>query len=189
MCSPTIRSTSSGRFAATLVSGLALAIAMLLSGCSGESAQPQNPAVASVASIPDTGKPSGPARTSTATTERPLIRLDTTPEEVDRMHDRYIKCLSENGMPSKAEQARTDNPQEYPAALAACASLEPEDYQEREKRENPTAFKDRQREQIRCMREHGLAIETGPDGWGYTNPARDMGSVWDDKCERQAFGG
>jgi hypothetical protein len=180
------RSTS----ARWLIGAVVNALAVLSAGCSGPSTQPSNPAGPSVASLPRTDSSSGPPATATtAATERPLIRLDTTPEEAERMYTVYQDCLSDHGMPTKAERVRTKNLREYPAAVAACAAKEPEDYQEREKRENPAAFQDHQREQIQCMRAHGLAIETGPDGWGYTDPARDMGSAWDDKCERQAFGG
>jgi hypothetical protein len=181
------RSTSATWFTGALIT----ASAVLIADCSGPSAPSADPAGASIASVPRTSGPSAPgaAATTSAARDRPLIRLDTTPEEVDRMYAGYEKCLADHGMPSKAEQAKTKTLRDYPEAIAACAAKQPEDYQEREKRENPAAFQDHQREQIRCMREHGLAIETMPEGWGYTDPARDMGSAWDDKCERQAFGG
>lgn len=112
---------------------LVLASTVLISGCSGQSGQPQGPTVASIASVPRTDSSSGPATTNAAA-ERPLIRLDTTQEEMERMFEAYEKCLSDHGVPSKAEQVKSKKIREYPAATAACAAKQPEDYQEREKR-------------------------------------------------------
>jgi hypothetical protein len=161
-----------------------LAVASI-GGCSGSSTEVAGP---SVASVPRANSSTKAAPATTAAVERPLIRLDTTPEEMDRMFDAYDKCLRDHGVPSKEMTVKLKTRSVDPKAQAACAGKAPDDYQEKMKREDPAGFKDKQRIQVKCMRDHGLAIETSSDGWGYTNPARDMGSTWDKKCERQAFG-
>jgi hypothetical protein len=183
MSFPIKRSSRSGYLAAVAISSI-----VLIGGCSSDPSAPPSEPAASVASVPRSSSSEPAGQATTAAADRPLIRLDTTPEETDRMYEAYNACLTEQGVPPKAARKLAEDNNQYTAAFAACANQEPEDYQEREKRLNPAAFADHQREQIKCMREHGLAIETGPDGWGYTNPARDMGSAWDVKCARQAFG-
>ena len=181
-------STSSRSFVLVLA---ALSMSVL-GACSGGSDESSEPTGSGVASIPRASSTSVPDRTTAAAAvERPLIRLDSTPDEIQRLFDNYTKCLDDKGVPSKKQRASSDRvlTDKEKAGVAACAGKEPEDYQEREQREHPAAFKDKQRKQVKCMREHGLAIETNAEGWGYTNPARDMGSAWDKKCERQAFGG
>jgi hypothetical protein len=113
----------------------------------------------------------------------------------------YARCLQSKGASAGLVAKTTgygtpadgdfsgDASKKFKTARVACASKEPEYYQDREKREDPSAFKNHQRAQIKCMRAHGLAIETDADGWGYTNPGRDMGSTWDKKCQLEAFGG
>jgi len=173
-----------------LVGVLAVILTGVLGGCSGGSDDSPGSAAASVASIPRSGASSAPAAAATVAAERPLIRIDTSVEEAERLYNLYVECLTAHGVPSKAQRVQNQDDREFKPAFAACAAKEPEDYQDRLKREDPAAFKDRQRVQIQCMRAHGLAIEMNAGGlWGYTNPARDMGSAWDNKCEHQAFGG
>jgi hypothetical protein len=164
--------------------------ALVLAGCSGGSSTGgASGGPASVASIPN--QKSSPS-TAPPQAERPLVRMDTSPTEEERLVNLWLKCLDQHGSPKKrdlqrrkptaAEQARAD------AAEAACASKEPEYYTDRLKRTDPAAYADSTRKKVRCMKSHGLKIEVDPDGtWGYTDPARDMGSPFVDECERKAF--
>src|SRR5690349_16663719 len=184
MPEPIRRSRSISR----LVTAAALSATVLVGGCAGQSGEPGGAGTASVASLPSSGAAGAPSAAPSAAAQRPLIRIDTSGEEIDRMYAAYFRCLKDHGVPSQLA-LKMHGPTRYKDALAACAAKEPEDFQEREKRENPALFREHQRKQIQCMRAHGMAIVTDPEGFGYVNPARDMGSPWDHKCERLAFGG
>ena len=172
-----------------LVGILALASISLVSACSGGSAAAPAGPTATVASVSHGTASTVAPTTAAAADDRPLVRIDTDPKEIDRMYEAYGTCLTDHGMPPEVQKKFSNKSPEYADALNSCAAKEPENYQDREKRQNPELFQDHQRKQIKCMRDHGLAIETDADGWGYTNPGRDMGSAWDTKCERLAFGG
>ena len=143
----------------------------------------------------------GPATAgdATETPERPLIRSDTSPEEVERMEAEHHRCLEEHGVklippgpgsdqPDEpaagevsAEQIETEN-----AAHAACEHKEPERLWQRAQRLDPD-YADKLREWVTCIRSHGI------DAWesdGFLSfhslpPDDEMEKV--DECEERAF--
>jgi hypothetical protein len=164
-------------------------VAVLLAGCGGGSTTDGGPAGApSVASIPDAASSSSAAPVAV---ERPLIRMDTSLEEQDRLVAVWLRCLDQHGHPKKSSVKREPTAAEkakIKSATAACASKEPEDYKFRLQRTDPAEYADSNRKMARCLKSHGLKIEVDPDGtWGYTDPARDMGSPFVDECEQKAF--
>ena len=182
------------------LAGAALLTAGLLAGCSSASGGPADPAAASVASIPTTAAPSATARAtpSPAAVAGPLIRADTTSEEIFRLHAVWGACLKNHGVPgiTKETSAKLDVEgitRKYPKAITACASKRPELVTERFAREHPQEVQAHLRQFIKCMKDDGQKIVfIPPDGWGvsdeeaasgYTPSARSQAT-----CESKAYG-
>jgi hypothetical protein len=175
--------------------GLALTLGVLLSACSGSTADSGTGTgkgdIASLAS----GAPQA-TTSSTATNERPLIRTDTSPEEEQRMWDAWQDCIEKNGgAPSngaagKGPRPATDPDRQDPKAMKAveaCANMEPETVWGRAKRLDP-AYPDKLRDWVTCVRSHGI------DAWESNGlltfeslpPDNQMKKV--DECQDKAFG-
>ena len=161
----------------------AAALCAVLSGCGGAEPDPGGGGdVASLASAE-------PQQSVTpAAAERPLVRTDTSEKDEDRMWDLWQDCLTENGMPPKAELAESgrDDPRAKKAE-AACETKQPEQVWERARRTDP-AYADKLRDWVTCIRSHGidaweddgfLAFESLP-------PENQMKKV--DECQDKAFG-
>ncbi|MFI5843503.1 hypothetical protein ACIA8K_27735 [Catenuloplanes sp. NPDC051500] len=181
--------------AITLAGGLAL----LLSACGGGEAAENTDDVASLAT---TGAPASPAAsaTSPASAERPLVRPDASEEEEDRLYDIYWTCLTDHGVPgySKAadgsvESAPKPGPvgagrggEDDPAALAACAHLEPEAPWQRAQRIDPH-YADKLRDWITCVRSHGIDAFESEGFLSFESlPSEDKMKLVDE-CEMKAF--
>lgn len=177
---------------------LAVALGVLLAGCSGGSGADGDD-VASLVSVKPP-QPSASAAAKAPAEERPLIRTDTSSEEEDRLMDLWQACLEENGIgrnqrKQAADAAQTGPKQnadpelaaKYTKAEKACANKEPEQVWERAKRLDP-AYADKLRDWVTCIRSHGieawesdgfLAFESLP-------PDNQMKKV--DECQDKAFG-
>lgn len=182
------------------ITGAALAVALgvLLSGCSGPDNGQGSDDVASLVSA----APPKPANPSAApiSEERPLLRTDTSSEEEERLYDVWTTCLEQNGAGTGAKRnaaadaAAGAKPNtdpglaaKYTKAEKKCASKEPEEVWERAKRLDP-AYADKLRDWVTCIRSHGidawesdgfLAFESLP-------PDNQMKKV--DECQDKAFG-
>lgn len=178
---------------------LALTLGVLLSACSGSTADSSTGTgegdVASLVSV----VPPQATSSSAAVEERPLVRTDTSAEDEERMWDAWQDCLGKNGAPSKQQQdaaaagaqVRPNTDPGFDAkvkkAEAACANKQPEQVWERAKRLDP-AYADKLRDWVTCIRSHGidawesdgfLAFESLP-------PDNQMKKV--DDCQDKAFG-
>ena len=158
-----------------------------------------------VARVAPTGSPAAPrpeapagSRATTPNEDaRPLIRADTSQDESDRLDRAYFTCLYDNGSPYKNREARRGVDDEkalarFAKAEKACATKKPEEFNDRLQRKDPGDFADRNREWVKCMKQHGLHIEVDTAGvWGFAGnyAATELGSPWVDKCETEAFAG
>jgi hypothetical protein len=156
-----------------------------------------NATTAGVASIPQTGTASAPARTTPAAVEGPLIRYDTSEAEITRLYRAYSACLKKQGIPLKGGKGLSQDPEtlaRYKRELTACAGKRPEDVPHREERKDPGAFQDHLRQQVKCMKAKGLdVVLIPPNGWGVSDEAAERGYEPDfrvvNKCQLEAFGG
>jgi hypothetical protein len=180
------------------LSALALASIGLLAGCSDAPITAGvSTTTAGVASIPQTGTASAPARTTPAAVEGPLIRYDTSEAEITRLYRAYSACLKKQGIPLKGGKGLSQDPEtlaRYKRELTACAGKRPEDVPHREERKDPGAFQDHLRQQVKCMKAKGLdVILIPPNGWGVSDEAAERGYEPDfrvvNKCQLEAFGG
>ncbi|MEV6630326.1 hypothetical protein AB0M54_06195 [Actinoplanes sp. NPDC051470] len=181
------------------ITGAVLAVALLLTGCSGGADDSSSDDVASVVSI----KPPQPSSSSapSSSSERPLIRTDTSDDEKERLMQLWLSCLDKNGAGTAdkrklaadstggAAKANVDPAFEarYKQAEKLCANKEPEQVWERAKRLDP-AYADKLRDWVTCTRSQGI------DAWesdGYLTfeslpPENQMKKV--DACQDKAFG-
>jgi hypothetical protein len=134
-----------------LVPVMTLVSIALVSGCSngsGSSSGTSGQAAPSVASVRVTGAASNPVRTI-APAERPLIRLDTSEDELARMMKAYARCLRSKGG-SAGQVAKTTGygapapgdftgaaGEKFKTAQVACASKEPEYHEDRRDEKTP----------------------------------------------------
>ena len=178
------------------ITGAALAVALgiLLSGCSGtDNSQGDN--VASLVSVAPRQSPS--AATSE---ERPLLRTDTSPEEENRLYGVWHACLEENGagtgvkgkLVADAAHGGTQNADpalvaKYKAAEAKCASKEPESVPERAKRLDP-AYADKLRDWVTCIRSQGINAWESDGHLTFESLPPDDQMKKVDECQDKAFG-
>jgi hypothetical protein len=128
---------------------LALALVALLAAC-GSQPDSGSPDVATLASGP------APAATPTARDDHPLIRPDTSQEELDRMYAAYNRCLKEHGLDVKQPKAAdAAAPSRMAAAEQQCEQIRPEQLWERAKRTDP-AYADKLHEWVKCVRAFGI---------------------------------
>ncbi|MDP9799452.1 hypothetical protein J2S43_007964 [Catenuloplanes nepalensis] len=156
--------------------GVALVLLLAACGAPPSSSSSSDDDVVSLAT--------GPAP-SAAAPERPLLRPDATQEEEDRLLNTYYACLKEHGV-DITQRGSDATAQNWDAASAACAHLEPEALWERAERTDPH-YADRLRDWVTCIRAHGI------DAWehdGHLNfeslpPEEQMPLV--DECQAKAF--
>ena len=183
-------------------------LAPVLAGCSGGS----GPAVASVASIPNTatagssgaGSTTAAAGSSQASIDarRPQLRVDTTEAEHARLSNIWVDCLHDRGVPIYQKGAGKitwrfpqSKPEDNPKAWAACADKQPRIPASEDSSRNPHYAED-WHNYVKCLNRNSKVIkvvEGGPGDWTYAN---DDGSqadleafdVVDHNCELQVFG-
>jgi len=129
---------------------------------------------------------------------RPLIRIDTSPAEHDRLFQVYFDCLTaaygKTGEYTKKWAVDNEIAQDpkFARAKATCHAKQPEEWQERLKREDPADFKAKQYDFYKCAKDKGYRLtamddETGEFGLTEIGPNGDWGSPGIQDCERQAF--
>jgi hypothetical protein len=140
------------------------------------------PDVATLTSVPPTAVP--PA----ATGDRPLIRADSTEEEVARMWDAYHRCVKENGGldPNRPKPAGGVTP-EMLAAEEKCTHVRPEHVWERAKRTDPE-YRDRLREWVMCVHAYGIEATDADERLTLTLMPTDAQLRQIDECQYRAFG-
>lgn len=181
------------------IASAAVAVTLLLTGCSASSDSAES---AHVASIAPTSAPTGATSTPSGSVDdqRPLVRADTSPEQAHRLWEEYYACERDNGIPTVNQDGNLkpmdDGSAKYADARAACASMEPEGYQDRMARNNPGEYQDRFRAYEQCMGTHGMTVKREPDvspgSVSYTSSqplsmAKQM--QFNEECEVQAFSG
>lgn len=171
----------------------AILAALTVPGCTDSPAAEQaRPEVATLQSKPATTTPS-----AAADDQRPLIRADTSQEEVNKMLNAYNLCLRDQGVPGQdvgrgywkpTEQAEGGK---HRAAFAACHVKNPELAVDRLKRHDYAEYADRFRAYVACVKAAG--VEVTPRGDGPFVDYRKEGDafsrdVWkiEEKCEEQA---
>ncbi|MEV6632697.1 hypothetical protein AB0M54_18300 [Actinoplanes sp. NPDC051470] len=140
--------------------------ALALAACGTSDPEPSaKPKVATLQSAAPSAKP--PADEED---KRPLIRADTSREEVGRMGEVYNRCLRDHGLPGKdlghgmwkptvEEESGT-----HPEAFAACHGKQPEIAMERLKRQNFEEYADRYHAFVKCIQDAGVDVSVRGDG-------------------------
>ncbi|MDG9675300.1 hypothetical protein [Micromonospora sp. DH14] len=152
-----------------------LAVLLLsLTACGSDPKTPE-PQVAAIpgASVSASVSPAGP--TSGADRQLPL---GASKQEIDRLYDAYYACWTQHGVPSAPAQGGSGGPllsykmdqKKYQPAVDACADKEPLGPPELDPQQNPH-FADDLREQLQCVRSHGLSMEIRQAG-------SDNPSIW-----------
>jgi hypothetical protein len=179
---------------------------VLITSCAGgqsNSGDAGEPSVASVARPAGTGAAGTGAATPTAAVnvddQRPLVRVDATEEERTRLFKTWEKCLVKEGGDEYIGQGKLIaakgglKPDTTDAAQVACAAQQPEDYEQREQRTDPSAFKEHNLQMYKCAKAKGYQLtapepDTGQFGLTAIGPQGDFGSPGMVACRNQAFG-
>jgi hypothetical protein len=173
-----------------------LVLTLLLAGCTTAGKAPE---VASLRS------PAATAATAGGTKAAPVIRPDSTSEEVARMRQPYMKCLKENGVPmmttedglldidaggnSKATNGRI-MAATNPKIVAACGKLAPVLAPELDEDKNPY-YADDDDNFNKCLVEHGKPL-VKKDGKWVVGPGFDdwqPDEAMEIACQVKAFDG
>jgi hypothetical protein len=185
-------------------------IVLALAACGGSDVAAQSDSVASLAttsadgsSVTQTGdsaEPSGKKDKATAgeSNERPQLRLDDSPEDVDRKQTPYLACLKANGHrmleargPLSLDQS--DDSLTAKAATKKCAGklwrIPPELDPER----NPD-FADDFRAEIKCLNSRGLPVKAIDEegSWTYVGTSKlsaEKSEQVQEDCQMEAYGG
>ncbi len=171
---------------------LAVSSACLLGGCSG--GDTNEAPVATLAS----GKAPQSAAATNVDDQRPLVRLDATDDEKDRLYGVWERCLAANygpgfpGMKEVSVAAMKEQDAKAMSVTKACRAQEPEEETARLRRTDLTEFKDNQREFYKCAEDAGYKLtppdpETGEFGLTEIGPNGDFGSPKILACQREAF--
>jgi uncharacterized protein YceK len=146
---------------------LALTVAVLaLSGCGSEDSTTQDqPGVATLQSAAPQSTPSG-----NVDDQRPLLRIDMSPEEAEALWAPHLKCLRDGGVPGidvgggrwKPTEEEGQGP--HNAVYTACRPKEPELEIDRLKRNDYSEYMDRYHAFLKCMRD--ADVDVSPDGDG-----------------------
>jgi hypothetical protein len=161
---------------------VAVVAVMVAAGCGESKPADRDNGVATIAGTAAT--PSA----SAAVSEGPLIRTDSSADEVARFYKAYSDCLLSQGFDQRQARERSGTPA-FRKAEAACASKKPEEVWQRAKRLDPD-YADKLHEWVQCVKVHGIAATASEDGYlSYANglpDAKDQKSV--DECQNKAFG-
>ncbi|MBL1100203.1 hypothetical protein [Streptomyces coffeae] len=201
-----------------LVAGLAVAAMMPLAACSsggGVESSSDQKSVDTLASGAPKGKNTaskGGAHDSAVDAKRPQLRLDTSPEESQRLGDAYNACLQAHGVPMNTKRAalagakqaaplqrEADTPK-YRGAYKACLVKLPLRPPETRPETNPD-YADDYRAYVKCLQHKGMKIHlvpdtsVSPDGLGWTFDEDTTGTLPESKidqadraCSLEAFG-
>ena len=206
----THRTRTAGLSAALLTVCLALTACGGNNGDGGQKASDSG--VASLATPSSGGGATPSAQSSAAAVEakRPLLRLDSSQEEIDRLWDGYWACLQAQGVPMNT--GRVDHPgrqappvddakvtAQYKKQYAACLYKMPLQPVEERPETNPH-YADDHRAYVACLNAKGLKVHAvfGPDGspagLTYDDDSTGVGDSpasvkIDNDCRLEAFGG
>lgn len=201
MRSPSPSSTRSRRVPAA---ALVLALGLSLPACGGtggtDAAGPA-PSVASLATDPAPGEVGTAASTAAdpapAPDRRPQLRLDDSPEDVERKQRPYLLCLKEHGhrmLTSRGPLSldQTDDSATAKAAQKACAGVLWRIPPELDPERNPD-FADDFRAQLTCLNARGVPVTKVDEEGSYTYTGQsNLGAAEREQvekdCEREAFG-
>lgn len=189
----------------------ALATGFLLTACGGGTSA-GDPTGTGVASLPPTategagsgGNGSGGSKakapSKAADDGRPVIRVDTSDAEVDRLFAVYVKCLHSHGMKSDPTKLASafgidGNAKDSPEAFKACQSKEPVSPAALDPARNPH-YADDKRDWINCINKNSpiIKVVANKDGWTYakssngTEADHDAFNVIEHNCMLKAFG-
>jgi hypothetical protein len=164
---------------------------LVLTGCSDEGKVDGSKAVASVASAP---RPAASASVSSTFDDngRPLIRVDASVEDEDRLWAAWYKCLNDQGVPGGTKGAikvakfkDTKGMQTHLKEVKACRGKEPEREQDRLERTDPTRHADLDRETDKCMKKRGIELDKNGD---LVDPSKMAGAMEiASQCEKEAY--
>jgi hypothetical protein len=172
----------------------------LVAGCGAaktdtSSGAQDTPGVASIQ------KPSAAAPAKAVAAERPLIRLDASDEEIQRVSDVFANCLLTNGLPKPAvmKGGYTIDPANISDVWGPlsdkvradlkknCASKQPELARDRAKRLDP-AYADHMASFVKCLKDHDIKAVLR-DGELSSIDVMPSGSKahWMQDCEQEGF--
>ncbi|MBK3574891.1 hypothetical protein JHN63_13910 [Streptomyces sp. MBT65] len=121
-------------------------------GGSGSGSDRSSAGDSDVASIASPSKAVGtPTRTTDPDAGRPVIRLDSSTEETNRMWDSWYACLRAKGGPLKGAPSTSAEK----AGAKACASKQPITPPELDPAKNPD-YSDDLRVMVKCLNAHGV---------------------------------
>ena len=144
---------------------IVLLAALALTACGSPDRPGAGPEVATLRSEAPQAEPS-----VNVEDQRPLIRSDTSKDEMGRIYQVYDQCLRDHGLPGKdlgrglwkatvEEESGT-----YPEVFAACHAKAPESVIDRLKRQNYDEYSDRYHAFVTCIRNAGVDVSTNGDG-------------------------
>ena len=144
---------------------IVLLAAFALTACGSADRPGTGAEVATLQSEAPQGPPSGNVED-----QRPLIRSDTSKDEMGRIYQVYNDCLRDHGLPGKdlgrgmwkatvEEESGT-----HTEVFAACHAKEPESVIDRLKRQNYDEYSDRYHAFVTCIRNAGVDVSTNGDG-------------------------
>jgi hypothetical protein len=170
----------------------AILVLTVITACSTPDAPP--PQIASV----NTGGTS-PSPSAAPVEQRPRLRLDMTPEDLDAIYAAHVRCLVENGVDKqKFETQGVPSKEVMDAAERACEPKRPLPPWENDPK-NPEAL-DFATRVVQCLRDKGVRYvevsnEPGADriGYSYGGPNNDSDSItkgleYTPACEKEASG-
>src|SRR5690349_22024849 len=96
---------SRSRGAAVVVTAAAVTLT-LAAGCSGAAKTDSSPGAQGTTGVASIQKPSAAASVKAVAAERPLIRLDASDEEVERVSDVFANCLRSEEHTSELQSRR-----------------------------------------------------------------------------------
>ncbi|MFE7752322.1 hypothetical protein [Streptomyces sp. NPDC057428] len=154
--------------------------------------------------------PSAQSSVAAAEARRPVLRLDSSQEETDRLWDGYWACLQARGVPMNDERVSRPDKQAPPVddakvtaqfrkQYAACLYKMPLQPVEERPETNPH-YADDHRAYVACLKAKGLKVhevfkpDGSPDGWTYDEDSTGGGDSaaspkTDNDCRLEAFGG
>ncbi|MGW7572190.1 hypothetical protein ACWGJV_38795 [Streptomyces tendae] len=206
-----------------LLSAVLLAAGLALTACAGgggaggnEGGQKSSDSGVASLATPSSGgakagaAPSAQSSAAAVEAERPVLRLDSTQEEIDRLWDGYWACLQDRGVPMNTGRVERPGEQappvddakvtaQYKKQYAACLYRMPLQPVEERPETNPH-YADDHRAYAGCLKSKGLKVhevfgpDGSPDGLTYDEDFTGSGDSpafrkIDNDCRLEAFGG
>jgi len=173
----------------------------LAAGCSGATKTDSSPGAQGTTGVASIQQPSAAASAKAVAAERPLIRLDASDEEIQRVSNVFANCLLNNGLPKTAvmKGGSTIDPANISDTWGLlsdkvradlkknCASKQPELARDRAKRLDP-AYADHMKAFIKCLKDHDIKAVL-QDGELSSIDVMPSGSKahWMQDCEQEGF--